>query len=138
MANDRERLAEIYQKTVHEELRVGEWAVYRTYKIIEVEGHKFVRAPLTSDQLRERQIFNPLSRHSADLFLRFAGWAGKYQMDREAAAAESKKNQEAALRWARTYGVLGVNPPYVTFLGTSTVAVEDYLGRPGADGSAGR
>jgi hypothetical protein len=138
MADERERLAETYQKTVQEELHVGEWAVYRTYKIIEVEGHKYVRAPLTSDQLRDRQIFNPLSRHSADLFLRFAGWVDKYEMDRDAAAAESKKNQEATLRWARTYGVLGVNSPGVTVLGVSTAAVEDYLGRPGADGSAGR
>jgi hypothetical protein len=138
MVNNREHLADTYQKTVQEELRVGEWAMYGTYKIIEVEGHKFVRAPLTSGQLRERQIFNPLSRQSADLFLRFAGWVDKYGMDRDAAAAESNKNQEAALRWARTYGVLGVNPPDATFLGTSTAAVEDYLGRPGADGSAGR
>jgi len=138
MVIEQERLADIYPKTVPEELRVGEWAVYKKYKIIGVEGHKFVYAPLTANQRRERQIYNPLSRHSADLFLRFAEWPSKYDMDYQAATAESKKNQEAALRWARTYGVLGVNGPYFTVLGISTAAVEDYLGRPGPDGSAGR
>ena len=138
MGEKQERLADIYEKTVQDELRVGEWAVYKKYKIIETEGHKFVRAPLTAKQLRERQIYNPLSRPSADLFLRFAEWPKKYDMDYDAAAAESKKNQEATLRWTRTYGVLGLNPPDFTVLGTSTAAVEDYLGRPGSDGSAGR
>jgi hypothetical protein len=138
MAENQERLADIFQKTVQEELRVGEWARYNKYKIIEVEGRKFVYAPLTTNQLRERQIYNPLSRGSADLFLRFSEWANKYDMDQDAAAAESKKNQEAALRWARTYGVLGVNRPNCTVLGTSTTALEDYLGRPGSDGTAGR
>ena len=137
MVKEQERLANIYQKTVPENLRVGEWAFYKKYKIIEVEGHKFVHAPLTPEQLRERQVYNPLSRRSADLFLRFAEWADKYEMDHDAAAAESKNNQEAALCWARTYGVLGVNRPEFTVLGTSAVAIEDYLGRPGPDGSAG-
>jgi hypothetical protein len=138
MGKEQERLADIYEKTVQEELRIGEWVFYKKYKIVPLDGRKFVLAPLTVKQLRERGIYNPLARHSADLFLRFAGWADKYEMDSDPAAAECKKNQEAALRWARTYGVLGVNPPDLTVLGESTAAVEDHLGRPGADGSAGR
>jgi hypothetical protein len=138
MGEEQERLADIYQKTVQEELRVGEWAVYEKYQIIEDEGHKFVRAPLTAKQRRERQIYKPLSRRSADLFLRFAAWPNKYDMDHDAAAAESEKNQEAALRWARTYGVLGANRSDVTVVGISAAAVEDYLGRPGPDRRAGR
>ena len=138
MGEKQERLADIYQKTVQEELRIGEWAVYNKYEIIEVEGRKFVHAQPTAKQLCERKIYNPLSRQSADLFLRFAEWADKYGMDPDAAAAESKKNQEAALRWARTFGVLGVNRPDSTVVGISSAAVEDYLGRPGPDGRAGR
>src|SRR5829696_1951192 len=137
MGENQEHLADIYQKTVPEELRVGEWVVYRKVDIIEVDGQKFVYVPLTPEQLREREVYNPLSRREADLFLRFAEWADKYEMDHDPAAAESKNNQAAALRWARTYGVLGVNNPEVTVLGTSAVAIEDYLGRPGPDGSAG-
>src|SRR5215204_4211535 len=137
MGENQEHLADIYQKTVSEDLRVGEWVVYRKVDIIEVDGQKFVYVPLTPEQLREREVYNPLSRREADLFLRFAEWADKYEMDHDPAAAESKNNQAAALRWARTYGVLGVNNPEVTVLGTSAVAIEDYLGRPGPDGSAG-
>jgi len=137
MGEIQERLADVYQKTVPEDLRVGEWAVYKKYKIIAVEGKKFVHAAPTANQFRERKIYNPLSGRSADLFLRFAEWPDKYDMDHDAVAAESKKNQEATLRWARTYGVLGVNRPEFTVLGTSAVAVEDYLGRPGPDGDAG-
>src|SRR3954471_1343446 len=137
MREKQERLADIYQKTVPEGLRVGEWVVYRKVEIIEVDGHKFIQAPLAPEQPSERRIYNPLSRRSADLFLRFAEWADKYEMDHNPAAAESKKNQEAALRWARTYGVLGVNPPEFLVLGTSATAVEDYLGRPGPDGLVG-
>jgi hypothetical protein len=137
MVNEQERHADIHQKTVPEELRVGEWARYERYEIEEVEGKKFVRAATTANEFRERQIYNPLSRRSADLFLRFAEWADKYEMDHDAAAAESQKNQEAALRWARTYGVLGANRSDFTVLGISAVAVQDYLGRPGPDGLAG-
>jgi hypothetical protein len=138
MGENRERLADIYQKTVQEELRVGAWAVYKKYDIIEVEGHKFVHAPRTVKQLRERKIYEPLSRNSADLFLRFAEWADKYGMDHDPAAAESEDNQEATLRWARTYGVLGSNPPDIPVHGASGLAVEHYLGRAGSDGHAGR
>jgi hypothetical protein len=138
MGKEKELLANMYQKTVDEELRVGEWAVYKKYNIIEVEGRRFVFAPLTAKQLHEREIYNPLSRHSADLFLRFAGWADKYDMDHDPAAAESEKNQAAALRWAHTYGVLGVNPPDIIVLGASSAAVSHHLGRPGPDGDAGR
>src|SRR5829696_3055658 len=137
MGEAQERFANIYQKTVPEDLRVGDWAVYKKYEIIEVEGQKFVHAAPTANQLHERQIYSPLSRRSADLFLRFAEWPNKYDMDHGAAAAESKKNQEAALRWARTYGVLGTNRSDFTVLGISAAAVEDYLGRPGPDGLVG-
>jgi hypothetical protein len=138
MRREQELLANTYQKTVEEELRIGDWPVYNHYEILNIEGRKFVHAPRTVKQLRERKIYEPLSRNSADLFLRFAEWADKYDMDHDPTLVESKKNQEATLRWARTFGVLGLNPPDIPVHGASGLAVEHYLGRAGSDGHAGR
>jgi hypothetical protein len=77
-----------------------------------------------------------LSLDYADLFVEFAGWPEKYNMSKS--IPDEKQNEEAALAWAKNYGVLGVDEPRLVLLGESSGFIEDYLGRPGPDGSIGQ
>lgn len=118
-------------------LRPGEWAVYPRYELPEkTDGRKFLWAPQTADQLRNRFHYRPLSSDYADLFVTFAGWVKKYEMSKH--DPDHKRNEEAARAWARHYGVLGLDKPRFVLLGDSSMFIEDYLGRPGPDGSIGR
>jgi hypothetical protein len=51
---------------------------------------------------------------------------------------DGEENEEAALAWATNYGVLGLDAPRLVLLGESSVFIEDFLGRPGPDGSIGQ
>jgi hypothetical protein len=126
-----------YQKKAFEEglsqagderLRPGEWVVYPEYEIESWEEQKYIKAPLTAEQLKGVRRYRPLSEPYAGLFLEFADWPEKFYMSLR--TPESKNNEKAALAWVRKYGVLGVNPPGVTILDSSTSALHGYLGRP--------
>src|SRR5215203_340967 len=136
MTEHRQPFKEGLSKAGDEWLRPDEWVVYPDYEIIEVEDRKYVHAPMTAEQFEGRELYEPLSHQWAHLFLEFAEWAEKLGMSRK--LPEAKENEEAAQAWARRYGVLGVNPPDVTEWGYSSSAIEDYLGRPGPDGSIGK
>jgi hypothetical protein len=90
----------------------------------------------TVAQLRGRIRYRPLSLDYADLFVEFAGWPDKYKMSRP--NPEEEQNEEAAHAWATNYGVLGLDDPRMVLLGESSVFIDNYLGRPGPDGSIGR
>jgi len=119
-----------------EELRPGEWAVYPHYELLEIDTRKYVVARATVAQFRGRFRYRPLSLDYADLFVEFAGWAGKHKMSRR--DPEAKQNEEAAHAWATHYGILGLGGPRDTLWGASSSFIQDYLGRPGPDGSSGR
>src|SRR5918999_531193 len=119
-----------------DQLRPGEWTIYPHYKGLERAGRRYLVAPETVAQLRGRIRYRPLSLDYADLFVEFASWAKKHEMSRS--DPEGKRNAEAAHAWATHYGVLGLDEPRLTLLGESSLFIEDYLGRPGPDGSIGR
>jgi hypothetical protein len=123
----REQAIRSLEKNVEENLRRGDWPVYSVYEIVsDREGTDFVRAPELN---RVRKVLRPLSRESADLFLRFAGWVEEFGMDKELG---SSRNVEAARSWVDEYGVLGLNPPDMSVLGlvNSQRVTADYLGMP--------
>jgi hypothetical protein len=117
-----------------DKLRPGEWAKYPHYEFLERDGRKYLIARETVAQLRGRFRYRPLSLDYADLFVEFAGWAEK--MSRS--DPDEERNEEAMRAWAMNYGVLGLDEPRLVLLGESSVFIQDYLGRPGPDGSIGR
>ena len=123
----REQAQRSLEKNVEENLRRGEWHVYERYEIIsDKAGNGYIWAPELN---RVKRVLRPLSRESADLFLRFAGWVEEFGMDKELG---SPRNVEAALTWAGEFGVLGLNPPDMSVLGlvNSQRVTADYLGMP--------
>lgn len=112
---------------VEKNLRRSEWPVYEHYKIAsDTAGGRYILAPELN---RVEKYLYPLSRVSADLFLRFAGWVEAFGMDKELGAS---RNEEAAWSWADEYGVLGLNPPDMSLLEllNSQRVTADYLGMP--------
>jgi hypothetical protein len=126
------------KKAGDENLRPGEWIFYPNYDSSprKEDGRKYIYAPITVAQLEGRQGYRPLSRSSAGLFQEFAEWPEKLKMSKS--EPESKQNEKAAIAWAKKHGVLGVDGPKTTMMGLSSLAIEDYLGRPGPDGSIGK
>jgi hypothetical protein len=119
-------------KNVEENSHRGEWPVYEHYEFIYDEsGKQYLHAPQTRNgtvnQVKKR--LQPLSRESADLFLRFAQWVENPGMDKE---LETEWNARAAEMWANEYGVLGLNGPDMTVMGmlNSQRVTADYLGMP--------
>ena len=119
-----------------ERLRPGEWAIYPQYEFLERDGRKYLIARETVAQFRGRFRYRPLSLDYADLFVEFAGWAEQHKMSKS--DPEGKRNEEAAYAWATHYGVLGLDKPRTILVGESSSFIQDYLGRPGPDGSSGR
>ena len=117
-----------------DQLRPGEWTIYPHYEFLERAGRKYLVARETVAQLRGRIHYRPLSLDYADLFVEFAGWAEK--MSRS--DPDEERNEEAIHAWAKNYGILGLDEPRLVLLGESSVFIEDYLGRPGPDGSIGQ
>ncbi len=110
----------------------NDWSIYPDYLVGEHEGRRFLYAPISEEQISGRRHYHPLSRTASSLFLEFARWPEEYGMDRK--PLESDKNEDAALRWAQTFGVLGVDPPDLTVMGDSSEAIGFFLGAPGPDG----
>ena len=113
-----------------------EWPVYEYYKfIIDEAGEKYLYAPPAGNGIKKR--LQPLSRVSADLFLRFAHWVENPGMDK---ALDTERNARAAKMWAEAYGVLGLNDPDETIVGlmNSHRVTADYLGMPWRGGGANR
>jgi hypothetical protein len=123
----REQAINALNKTVEENSRRGEWLVYAHYEIVQDKaGNRYVRAP---EPNRVKKVLHPLSRVSADLFLRFAGLVEEFSMDKE---PDTPGNAQAAKSWAEAYGVLGFNPPDMSLirLENSQRVTADYLGMP--------
>lgn len=126
------------RKAGDENLRPGQWIVYPHYdsRVRKRDGRKYIYAPNTLVQLKRRRGYRPLSRSSAGLFQEFAEWPEKWGMKK--CEPESKRNEEAAIAWAKEHGVLGVDGPKTTMIGLSSLVIEDYLGRLGPDGFIGK
>ena len=112
--------------------RQSEWPVYEQYEIIHDEaGKRYIWAPEASNDTvnRVKERLRPLSRVSADLFLRFAHWVEDPGMDKE---LDTARNAAAAKLWAEDFGVLGLNPPAMAILSltNSTSVTSEYLGMP--------
>jgi hypothetical protein len=119
------------EENVEENSRLDRWLVYEHYEIISDEaGNRFIHAPPhTKDAPNEYRRSHPLSRTSAECFLRFAHWPEETGMDKE---LDTQTNAKAAKSWAETYGVLGLNPldPFITDMVNSRRVTADYLGVP--------
>ena len=118
------------EKNVEEIFELSRWHVHEHYEIISDEaGSRYIYAPPRRDGVHNKvlQRLQPLSRTSADLFLRFAQWPEETGMDRE---PDTERNAQAALLWAKTFGVLGLNPAdsFVHTYVTSHRVTADYLG----------
>jgi hypothetical protein len=115
-----------------EDYRWSEWLVYPDYDVGEHEGRRYVYAPMVNPekQIFERWRYRPLSRPTAALFLEFARWPEEEGMDRRPLG--TKRNEEAALEWARVHGVLGLSSarPF-TVLGQASEAIRQALGTRG-------
>ena len=128
----RQQAIHALQENVEENSHRGEWLVYEYYEFILDEAEKmYLYAPQakygTPNPVKER--LQPLSRVSADLFLRFAHWVENPGMDKE---LETERNAMAAMRWVEDHGVLGLNEPDMTVIGmlNSKRVTADYLGMP--------
>jgi hypothetical protein len=120
------------EENVEENSHADVWPVYEYYEIIfDDAGKRYLYAPQARNgsinQVKER--LQPLSRISADLFLRFAHWVENPGMDKE---LDTERNAGAAKTWANDYGVLGLNGPDMTIIGliNSHRVTADYLGMP--------
>jgi hypothetical protein len=150
--HSRELALHALEENVEEVFRPDQWLIYKRYEIIFDEaGNRFIQAPSNTRSSRAeiRDRLHPLSRTSADLFLRFAHWPEEKGMDKE---LDTEKNAEAALSWAQEFGVLGLNPvsKTVSMLGldfditisdmvNSRRVTADYLEKPWlGDASMGR
>jgi hypothetical protein len=120
----REQAIRSLEENVEENSRRAEWPVYEDYEMIS-DGAKTYLVARASTPVKK--ILRPLSRESADLFLRFAGWVEEFGMDMELG---SPRNVEAAAAWVSKYGVLGLNRPDMSVLGlvNSRRVTADYLG----------
>ncbi len=115
------------EKNVEKISRHSEWPVYERYEIVpDKAGNRYIRAPELN---RVKKVLLPLSRMSADLFLRFAHWVEDPGMDKE---LDTERNAAAAKVWAEDFGVLGLNPPDVSVrsLTNSTSVTAEHLGMP--------
>jgi hypothetical protein len=146
----RERAKHALEENVDKNSELEQWLVYKHYDIIRDEaGNRSIYAPPSKNGVAKEgaQRYRPLGRMSADLFLKFAQWPEEKRMDRE---LDTKRNAEAALSWAKAYGVLGLElvSPTVSMLGmdfdliisdmvNSRRVTADYLGKPWL-GEAGR
>jgi hypothetical protein len=106
MGIKRELVANRLEEAVKEEWRSDEWPVYPQYELIEVQGHKFVYARSTLEQIQGCEWYQPLSTTWAGLFLNFANLAADDSLDQH--PLDSDKNEAVALKWAHEYGVLGL------------------------------
>jgi hypothetical protein len=128
------------QENVEEISGLNQWHVYEHYEIIsDKAGRRYIHAPSSSEEPANKVAhrWEPLSRTSADLFLRFARWPVETGMDKE---PDTERNAEAALLWAKTFGVLGLNPAdsvIHTYL-TSQRVTADYLGLSWPDDTSRR
>jgi hypothetical protein len=127
----RDQAVRVLEENVENTSRQGEWPVYEHYEITpDAAGNKYILAPLHWDDGRINRVIeylHPLSRVSADLFLRFAGWAKEFGMDKD---LNTERNARAALQWAATFGVLGFDPPDMdlTAMVNSQRVTADFLG----------
>jgi hypothetical protein len=107
-------LFELTTKSVDEKLRSGTWWTYAdAYGLYTTaEGARYVHAPhaeypfphvIDRDEAWE---YRPLVTYPS-LFLEFARLADGGGLDVE---LDTKKNEDVALRWAETYGILGLTP----------------------------
>jgi hypothetical protein len=144
----REQAIRALEENVEEISELSRWPVYEHYKLIFDEaGNRYIYAPRRRgnghiDAPRRRgevdnkvvRRLEPLSRTSADLFLRFARWPKETRMDRQ---LDTERNAEAALLWVKTFGVLGLKPAdfAIRTLLSSHRVTEDYLGMPEPGGT---
>jgi hypothetical protein len=100
-------------------LAENRWAVYeaKVYQLHGMEGSRYVKASIPPGRrLSERaKDIDPFSPEYADLFFRFAHWFDGQSMERGAQEGpgrlvgfDTPRNADAALAWAREYGVLGL------------------------------
>jgi hypothetical protein len=128
----RQQATHALHKNVEENSHQGEWPVYEHYEFINDEsGKQYIHAPQTRNGTinRVKKRLQPLSRESADLFLRFTQWVENPGMDKE---LETERNARAAETWAKEYGVLGLNGSDMTVIVmlNSQRVTADYLGMP--------
>jgi hypothetical protein len=128
------------EKNVEEISELSRWHVYEHYEItFDEAGSRYIYAPRRKDGVDNKVVrrLQPLSRTSADRFLRFARWPEETCMDRK---LDTERNAEAARLWAETFGVLGLNPAdsvIHTYL-TSQRVTTDYLAMSWPDDSSKR
>jgi hypothetical protein len=131
----------VYDKTVEIKFAETRWPVYETYQLHGVEGFRYLYSE--GSPVRIAESIDPLAPGYASLFLEFARWFDKQKMEKGTefgygATLDTPRNGEAALAWARKYGVLGLGTsPHESFAVTggalpnaADIAAE-RLGMPG-------
>lgn len=110
------------EKTEENNFVEGHWPVYEpeTYQLFDMEGFRYIwtEEPHGEAFREEVKSIAPLSTEYAGLFLEFARWFDNQKMDkgvewvagepRYGATLDTARNGDAALAWARRYGVLGL------------------------------
>lgn len=138
------------QEETAEKHATGRWPVYEAdlYELDGVEGARYIRvrkpagtASLMGAEVASVNLFSPEYR---GLFLEFARWFDSQKMESgfekdlgRSPTLATLRNAEAALKWARKYGVLGLgrNPNSTVTLGSdlgpsSIEIAARLLGRP--------
>jgi hypothetical protein len=135
MSINKNLVASAADKEVNEEGRSDEWPVYLYYESFKLNGHKYIYAPHTWEQIQSREWYRPLSSNWSGLFLEFANLAADEGLDKH--PLDSDKNEEVALKWAHEYGVLGLTYGHISrmhYPGLDTTAA--FLGLGPARGLA--
>ena len=106
-----------YEKAVEIKYAETHWPVYEEYELRGAEGFRHLCAPGVRSGCanEEAKSINPLTPEYAGLFLEFARWFDKHEMDKGTNNAlgvgpslDTPRNGEAALAWAHEYGLLGL------------------------------
>lgn len=106
MPDSKNTLRKVKELSSDKELRAGIWIRYGKYGIATAgDGTRCIRAISRGGKGKEYQ---PLVKHPL-LFLRFARIADDGGLDAD--PLDTDKNRAAAIRWAESYGVLGLTPP---------------------------
>lgn len=135
----------VYEETEETKYAETVWPVYEpeSYQLCGLKGLRYIRAHKSADETfrREVKFVDPFSPEYAGLFLEFARWFDTQKMEKikpePAPTLDTERNAQAALAWAREYGVLGLgtnrNESFAVsggFFSSSTEIAAEQLGVP--------
>jgi hypothetical protein len=105
-----------YEKSEETNFAETHWPVYEAeaYQLCGMEGDRYIEVPRANARAGRVKSVDPLAPEYASLFLKFARWFDAQKMEKvkpgcfDIPTLDTERNAQAALAWAREYGVLGL------------------------------